>query len=384
MSWAAGIYQKTCASPCPAGAGYGQQSGATGVLDPFHINLTGPDHGATIMSTNTPEQQSANLLKNILEDVWLDKIEDELEQEHPVDSELFLDALTAGRLGAPQLQEFRQHLRGCLLCSEVVSDLRTVYTMPWLPSDLAEDSEAEGMSAAELSTAAAPPVQAGAEFLQQAREQLSMRSRPAASGAGRRLGLGRTVAVVAGMAAALLLLVPGLRTLVQPAVTPSAFATLATLADFGLGQGPAGSRDLTEEGRQQIQQQRTVLERIPTDPTARLNLAATLLQNRQLDEARTLIQAVLQIRPQDPQVLNALALVQVASDEPRTAILTLQQAVAISPLFAPAALNLAVLLNDQGRPEEARAVLSEALQSVLSDGDRLRLQQQLDGLKPNR
>ncbi|HAV33314.1 MAG TPA: hypothetical protein DCX79_15005 [Planctomycetaceae bacterium] len=336
------------------------------------------------MSTNTPEQQSANLLKNILEDVWLDKIEDELEQEHPVDSELFLDALTAGRLGAPQLQEFRQHLRGCLLCSEVVSDLRTVYTMPWLPSDLAEDSEAEGMSAAELSTAAAPPVQAGAEFLQQAREQLSMRSRPAASGAGRRLGLGRTVAVVAGMAAALLLLVPGLRTLVQPAVTPSAFATLATLADFGLGQGPAGSRDLTEEGRQQIQQQRTVLERIPTDPTARLNLAATLLQNRQLDEARTLIQAVLQIRPQDPQVLNALALVQVASDEPRTAILTLQQAVAISPLFAPAALNLAVLLNDQGRPEEARAVLSEALQSVLSDGDRLRLQQQLDGLKPNR
>jgi tetratricopeptide (TPR) repeat protein len=199
-----------------------------------------------------------------------------------------------------------------------------------------------------------------------------------------RSGVQRTIAVVAAIAAVLVLF-PALRILLQPGPLQSTFSTVATLAQFGLTSDVRG-RDLTpdETETRRAEILRTELEQQPKDPVARLNLAAQLLTNRQLDEARALIQAVLETRPQDPQILNALALVQIAAEEPQTAILTLQKAVAFNPLFAPAAFNLADLLVEQNRPEEAITVLRQALQRPLPADAREQLRKRLDALSVSR
>ena len=342
------------------------------------------------MSDNPSVQHAARLLQNILEDVYLDQLESELDEEHPTDSDEFIADLTSGRLSAEALADFRQHLRGCLLCNDVIDNLRECYPL----TELNEDDELDEETAAPAGTlsalvlpvpsittaAAVPPDTPEPATLEQAREILANIRQTNPPKQTIKSGVPRAIAVLAAIAA-VLVLVPALRVLLQPGPLQSTFSTVANLSQFGLTSDVRG-RDLTpdEAETRKAETLRTELKQQPEDPVARLNLAAQLLTNRQLDEARTLIEAVLETRPQDPQVLNALALVQIASGEPQTAILTLEKAVAVSPLFAPAALNLAELLVERNRSEEAVAVLRQALQRPLTAGGREQLQKRLDSL----
>lgn len=342
------------------------------------------------MSDNPSVQRAARLLQNILEDVCLDQLETELDEEHPTDSDEFIADLTTGRLSAAALADFCQHLQGCLLCGDVVDSLREHYPLTELideqDADLTDTppatvvphirTEPAGSTARTQPASDTPP-----GSLEQARQLLTTIRRNETPGPTTRFSIQRTIAVVAAIAA-VLVLVPALQVMLQPEPMLSTFSTLATLADFGLTSDVRG-RDLTLPGETEIRRAetlRTELEQQPDDPIARLNLAAQLLTNRQLDEARTLIEAVLENRPRDPGILNALALVQIASNESQTAILTLQKAVAATPLFAPAVLNLADLLVERQQSAEAVSVLRQALQRPLPTTDRERLQKRLDAL----
>lgn len=362
------------------------------------------------MSDNPSVQRAARLLQDVLEDVCLDQLDAELDAEHPTDSDEFIADLTTGQLSPDALAEFRQHLRGCLLCNDVIDNLREHYPLTelrvdddldetpavpvgtrldqslpdeslpdesvpaWAPAAAAETNPDTQTRDIRLSDAAPPATLEQAQLLLTTMRQTELPRRPANA------GLRRTIAVLAAIAA-VLVLVPALQVLLQPRPLQSTFATVATLSQFGLTSDIRG-RDLTpdETAIQKARTLRSTLEQQPEDPVARLNLAAQLLANRQLDEARALIEAVLETRPQDPQVLNALALVQIASQEPQTALLTLQKAVTANPLFAPAALNLADLLVEQQQSEQAQTVLRQALQRPLDTADRERLQTRLNSL----
>ena len=328
------------------------------------------------MSDQPSVQRAARMLHDILEDVYLDQLDSALDDEHPTDSDEFIADLTTGRLSTEALADFRQHLRECLLCNDVIDNLREHYPLTELTA--LQDEQ-------ELPAAAATPADsAPAATLEQARQMLVTMRQTDPPKRMIRSGVQRTIAVVAAIAAVLVLF-PALRILLQPGPLQSTFSTVATLAQFGLTSDVRG-RDLTpdETETRRVEILRTELEQQPEDPVARLNLAAQLLTNRQLDEARALIEAVLETRPQDPQVLNALALVQIAAEEPQTAILTLQKAVAFNPLFAPAAFNLADLLVEQNRPEEAITVLRQALQRPLPADAREQLRKRLDALSTPR
>ncbi|MFM7055765.1 MAG: tetratricopeptide repeat protein, partial [Planctomycetota bacterium] len=333
------------------------------------------------MSDHPSVQRAARLLHDILEDVCLDQLDAELDEEHPTDSDEFIADLTAGRLSAESLANFRQHLRGCLLCSDVIDNLREHYPLTELQEPEQEDLDGRmdapagtGVPRVQAVASVTPAVTPPPATLEQARVLLAT-VRPADPPMRAvKSGLQRTIAVLAAIAA-VLVLVPFLRVLLQPGPLPSTFSTVATLSQFGLTSDVRG-RDLTpdETELRKAETLRTELGQQPANPVARLNLAAQLLVNRQLEESRELIEAVLETRPQDPEVLNALALVQVASHEPQTAILTLQKAFAVKPLFAPAALNLADLLVEQNRSDEAVAVLRQALQRPLAAGVKEQLQ----------
>jgi len=344
-----------------------------------------PYPGPGSMSDNPTVKQAAKLLHDILEDVCLDQLESELDEEHPTDSDEFIADLTTGRLSAEALANFRQHLRGCLLCNDVIDNLRELYPLTELqePEDLDEQTDTpvettlpEVPTLASATTAVTPPP----ATLEQARVLLAT-VRPAnPPKQSVKSGFQRTIAVLAAIAAVLVLM-PALRFLLQPGPLQSTFTTVATLSQFGLTSDVRG-RDLTPDQTElrKAESLRTELSQQPSNPVAQLNLAAQLLVNRQLEEARELIEKVLETRPEDPEVLNALALVQVASQEPQTAILTLQKAVAVNPPFAPAALNLADLLVERNRSEEAVTVLQQALQRPLAAGVKELLQKRLDSL----
>ena len=352
--------------------------------------LLTPFSGLSTMSDNPTVQRAARLLQNMLEDVCLDQLEMELDEEHPTDSDEFIADLTTGRLTPGALADFRQHLRGCLLCGDVVDSLREHYPLTELTDE--HDADLENTSPAtvvplisnepSISTAATLPAsETPAGSLEQARQLLTTIRRNESTGPATRFRLQRTIAVVAAIAA-VLVLVPALRVMLQPEPMLSTFATVATLADFGLTSDVRG-RDLTPPGETETRKAetlRTELQQQPDDPIARLNLAAQLLKNRQLDEARTLIEAVLENRPGDPTILNALALVQIASNESQTAILTLQKAVESKPLFTPAVLNLADLLVERQQSAEAVSALRQALQSPLPTDERELLKKRLDSL----
>jgi cytochrome c-type biogenesis protein CcmH/NrfG len=334
------------------------------------------------MSDQPSVQRAARILHDILEDVYLDQLESELDDEHPTDSDEFIADLTTGRLSADALASFRQHLRGCLLCNDVIDNLREHYPLTELTA-LQDDQDLPIASVTPVAVTT-PADTTPPATLEQARQMLVTMRQSEPPKRRIKSGVQRTIAVAAAIAA-VLVLVPALRILLQPGPLQSTFSTVATLAQFGLTSDVRG-RDLTPDATETRRAEilRTELAQQPEDPVARLNLAAQLLTNRQLDEARALIEAVLETRPQDPQVLNALALVQIAAEEPQTAILTLQKAVAVNPLFAPAVFNLADLLVEQNRPEEAVTVLRQALQRPLSADASEQLRRRLDALSTPR
>lgn len=331
------------------------------------------------MSENSSEQRAADLLQDVIEDAYLDQLEAELDQEHPVDSEVFLEDLTTGRLSPQDLSAFRRHLAGCLFCNEVISALQDRCPMPWLSED--EPAVAEQP----VPAPAVVPVQATGSALQRAREQFAS-PKPART-SSRGPWVSKQAVVVAAAAAVLLLaLLPGIRRFFPPtgfqsAGLESAFTTAATFADYGLSS-LVNARDLTpaDTDEQRTQQLREQLQANPRDPAAMLNLAARLLQTRQLEESRELIESVLQQRPEDPEVLNALGLVQTAGGESRSAEETFRRAMGGRRFFGPAVLNLADLLVAQGRQDDAKQVLTQALTSSLSSADREQLERRIQRL----
>lgn len=349
-----------------------RQAESTGVgrFPPTHL-LPGP----IPMNTNPSEKLAAELFRRSLQKTQLEILEQQLDQQHPVDSEDFLEDLTTGRLSQKSLLEFRSHLETCVLCSDVVAALRDQHPMPWLDGgQLPQANPAQNQNARASSAASA---------LELARERLAPlpgntpSTRPAVTSS-----LKRTVALIAAVAAAVLILTPAVRTLLQPAGIPSTFATLTSLADFGLAtsqksiDSPEPVADFTA-----VTDRRRELKNNPASPVAKLNLAAALLQARLPADAKVLVREVLETQPGNPEALNALGLICAAQNNYRDAAEAFQQAAASDRLFTPATLNLAdVLLSDGQRPQ-AIAVLTEALlKTGLAATDKARLQQRLDSL----
>jgi Tfp pilus assembly protein PilF len=338
------------------------------------------------MSENSSEQRAAQLLQDVIEDAYLDQLEAELDQEHPVDSETFLENLTTGRLSAAELAAFREHQRSCLFCSEVAASLQDRCRIPWLSNEESETPisvpASADTTAAVMATGpgvAAPSDGGSAATLERAREQFASGERVGIQRP--RAAIGRFFALAAAIVAVLLLALPGIRYYFRPAQLNSAFTTAALLSDYGLSK-TTNSRDFSpvEVDERQAEVFRARLQAAAEDPVAVLNIAAEQLRNRQFDESRELIESVLRQRPEDPVVLNALGLVQTAMNESQTAADTFRRALATRPLFAPAALNLADLLLKQGQRDAARQVLSEVLPDAATAFDKQQLQRRLEAL----
>ncbi len=332
------------------------------------------------MSTNPADNPKEQFIQALIADMS-EQMQLSLHNgPHPIDDQDFVAELVMNQLSATQLRDFQSHVAGCLYCYAQLSDLRGEYQMPWLEAvEQAEDAVSQDDDVMQDDVTSDPLLVGSAPSrtlsAQQLRSQL-LTAAPVPPATGQR-STRRVLTVVAAIAAALLVLVPGLRTLRSSGGVESTFVAVATLSDYGLSS-LSSSRDLDPkpEDVERADRLQQLLQESPEDAASKLNLAAQLLQNRRLEQAQTLIEDVLRERPDDPQVLNALGLVQVATEQPLTAIETFRRAVNARPVFVPAVLNLADMLNQQQRGAEAQEVLRAAILQVTGD-EQARLQQKL-------
>ncbi len=99
----------------------------------------------------------------------------------------------------------------------------------------------------------------------------------------------------------------------------------------------------------------------------RLQAAAAHLQANQLPMAQAALAACLHQRPDDPDALNLQARIAVRLGRPDEAITALEQVVALAPTFALARYNLAHLLLQQHRLDEAQRELEVLLAAQPAD-----------------
>ncbi len=96
-------------------------------------------------------------------------------------------------------------------------------------------------------------------------------------------------------------------------------------------------------------------------PQAHNYLGDLLRQQGRLEEALAHLQRAQVLAPQDPGILNNLALVHQALDQPQTAEHLLREALALRPDHWRTLSNLGALLKEMERDEEAYAVLCRAV-----------------------
>ena len=89
----------------------------------------------------------------------------------------------------------------------------------------------------------------------------------------------------------------------------------------------------------------------------RLQQANLLIERGQLATARDALQRILELAPQNPVAVNLLGLVIYRLGDPDTARPLFEQALALDPSHANAALNLADSLGDLGQTEQAQTMM---------------------------
>ena len=106
---------------------------------------------------------------------------------------------------------------------------------------------------------------------------------------------------------------------------------------------------------------RRVMELNPDDPNAYNALGYSLAdRNLRLDEARTLLEKALALRPADPFITDSLAWLEYRSGKTEDAIKLLRQALA-ARTDAEIAAHLGEILWVTGQQDEARKIFKEAL-----------------------
>ncbi len=121
-----------------------------------------------------------------------------------------------------------------------------------------------------------------------------------------------------------------------------------TLYNIGVLQFSLGNYSRAEE------RLRMAHELAPAETRPLEYLARLYMDNRNWDDAWTMLQKALSQRPKSPGILTSLALVELERDGPAAALSYLMQALEISPEYPPALYNLAALYERiPGRKDEA-------------------------------
>jgi tetratricopeptide (TPR) repeat protein len=120
-----------------------------------------------------------------------------------------------------------------------------------------------------------------------------------------------------------------------------------------------------------------VLAKVPRDDDALFLRASLALQQRDPKTAIADLRSVLRDQPNAVGVMRVLARAHQANGEPALAEETMRRAVEANPTDAAARLDLAKLLIDLGKPEQARPVVDELLQQQPNNIDALNAQFQI-------
>ena len=106
---------------------------------------------------------------------------------------------------------------------------------------------------------------------------------------------------------------------------------------------------------------RLVLQRVPQSTSAQANLALVLVRQAQFEEAIALLEEVLEIRPDHPEVLNTLGVALFRRGRTGEAVEALRRCLAGDPANWAGRNDLAAALAKEGRNDEAARQFREAL-----------------------
>lgn len=99
------------------------------------------------------------------------------------------------------------------------------------------------------------------------------------------------------------------------------------------------------------------IEKSPRDPELRLSRARVLMEEARLEEALRDVQTAVRLDPEDPDALQIRGSIRLQRNELRAAEADLRRALELMPGLRDAARDLAVLLMETGRTEEAVKIL---------------------------
>ena len=141
-------------------------------------------------------------------------------------------------------------------------------------------------------------------------------------------------------------------------------AVAALREAYRLSDGPpelagALSRLLVEVGKTEDATQilAFAIESSPENPRLRLSEARALLEADRLGEALASVDTALRLAPRDPEALYVRGRIHMEMDDPTSAEADLRSALALDPDLAEATRDLAVLLMETGRADEAARIL---------------------------
>jgi tetratricopeptide (TPR) repeat protein len=135
--------------------------------------------------------------------------------------------------------------------------------------------------------------------------------------------------------------------------TPSDPAAWAGLTEAMLAEGRAADA---------VARLRSVDPIVLTTPQGRLAMGAALVSSGQIAEGTAQIEAAATQLPGNPRAVTwqAVAAESKRPSDDATAVRRFREALAIDPRFLPASLRLAALLQRQGKPDQALALIKEA------------------------
>jgi tetratricopeptide (TPR) repeat protein len=139
---------------------------------------------------------------------------------------------------------------------------------------------------------------------------------------------------------------------------------MALLAGCSTGPWVSDSQLTAEEIREgiEIPQEERWVEPLTEQQHATLVEARRAWSNGNLEKARELLDGLLQVRPDHPDLLANGAIVAMAEDRKETARTLFEEALKVAPGHRVASNNLALLLKGEGDFVEARRVLTRALE----------------------
>ncbi len=121
---------------------------------------------------------------------------------------------------------------------------------------------------------------------------------------------------------------------------------------------------------------RIIAEGMPEVWLAHFNLGVIRLNRQELPDAKRQFELALNLRPENGQIQNGLGLVAWKQGKMSRAEQYFRAAAEASPIFVDSSVNLAALLNAQGRHSEAAAILESVLR-IQPDHEKAQLQFQV-------